>query len=208
MSNWLRIGLYGFVHFVQLFTAALTIGGIADQARYGPSAVCLLYIQDYQDDPNNTGYYLFSASSTSCSGVIGLAAVGLLLALGMGGVSLYYIVRSEFRAVRLIFGMAVVATVYTLMSLVMAVVGTVGVSHTCQEFTGAGYSCATIFTGGFFEADTQTTYTKSLAVIQMSVVASWFCFISWAAYAFLEFLHLLPVEYNLHYIPTAWNIRN
>ncbi|KAI9342066.1 hypothetical protein DFJ73DRAFT_843066 [Zopfochytrium polystomum] len=189
MSNWLRIGLYGGLHFVQLFTSLLTLGGIADQARYGPSKVCILFIEDYRDDVNNPGYYLFSANSTSCSGIMGLAAAGMILALVIGGVSLYYIIRSEFRAVRLIFGMAILAAGYTAIAFIMAVVAAAGIDHTCKQFQGAGFSCGTIFTGGFFETDTQSTFTKNLGVIQMSVVSAWFCFASWAAYTALEFLN-------------------
>lgn len=189
MSNWLRIGLYGGIHFVQLFTSLLTLGGIADQARYGPSNICILFITDYRDDKNNPGYFLFAANSTSCSGIMGLAAAGLILSLVIGSISLYYIIRSEFRAVRLIFGMAVLSAAYTLMSFIMAVVAAAGISETCGQFQGQGFSCSTIFTGGFFETDTQKTFQKNLGVIQLSVVSAWICFASWAAYTALEFLN-------------------
>ncbi|KAJ3113202.1 hypothetical protein HDU96_003636 [Phlyctochytrium bullatum] len=189
MSNWLRIGLYGGLHFVQLFTSLLTLGGIADQARYGPSNICILFIEDYQMDKSNPGYYLFSANSSACGGIIGLAAIGLVLALAIGGLSLYYIVRAEFRAVRLIFGMAVVAAVFTLLAIVEASIATAGINKTCSQFTSQGFQCSTVFSGGFFETDTQKTFGKSLGVINMAVVSAWFNAISWGAYAVLEFLN-------------------
>ncbi|KAJ1566786.1 hypothetical protein HK405_008411 [Cladochytrium tenue] len=120
---------------------------------------------------------------------MGLAALGMIFALLVGGTSLYYIIRSEFRAVRLIFGMAIVSAGYTLMAFIMAVVAAVGLSHTCQQFQGEGFNCATIFSGGFFETDTAQTYTKSVGTVQMAVASAWFCFASWAAYSALEFLN-------------------
>ncbi|KAJ3013507.1 UNVERIFIED_CONTAM: hypothetical protein HDU68_000647 [Siphonaria sp. JEL0065] len=188
-SNWLRIGLYGGIHGLQLLSAIIVLAGIADQARYGPSSICILYIQDYKQDTQNPGYYLFNANSSACSGIMGLSAASMLLALIIGSASLYYIVRAEFRAVRLIFGMAVIAIVETLIAFLMAVVATIGINTTCGQFQGANFSCSTIFSGGFFEQETSLTYPKSLGVVNLAVASSWFCFISWAAYAALEVLN-------------------
>ncbi|KAJ3416179.1 hypothetical protein HDV05_002824 [Chytridiales sp. JEL 0842] len=167
----------------------MVLGGIADQARYGPSRICILFIEEYMQDPQNLGLYLFSANSSACSGIIGLASAGLLFALLIGSVSLYYIIRSEFRAVRLIFGMALTSALYTVIALIMAAVATAGINRTCSEFQSEGFSCSTIFTGGFFESNTQQTYSKSLGIINMSVVSAWFCFVSWACYTALEWLN-------------------
>ncbi|KAI9331613.1 hypothetical protein BDR26DRAFT_1010912 [Obelidium mucronatum] len=188
-SNWLRIGLYGGIHGLQLLSAIIVLAGIADQARYGPSSICILYIQDYKQDSMNPGYYLFNANSSACSGIMGLSAASMLLALIIGAASLYYIVRAEFRAVRLIFGMAVIAVVETLVAFLMAIIATIGINTTCGQFSSAGFSCGTIFSGGFFEQETSLTYPKSLGVVNLAVAASWFCFISWAAYAALEVLN-------------------
>ncbi|KAJ3316366.1 hypothetical protein HDU76_001862 [Blyttiomyces sp. JEL0837] len=189
LSNWLRIGLYGGIHFIQLFTSILTLGGIADQARYGPSKVCLLFIEDYQTSKDTAGYYLFTANSSACSGIIGLATAGMLLSILIGGISLFYIVRSEFRAVRLIFGMAVLSAIYTVMALIMAIVSSAGLNKTCTEFkNGGGFACDTIFNTGFFEGATDQTYKKNLGTVQAAVASAWFCFISWVAYTALEFL--------------------
>ncbi|KAJ3023430.1 UNVERIFIED_CONTAM: hypothetical protein HDU68_008619 [Siphonaria sp. JEL0065] len=163
------IGLYGGIHGLQLLSAIIVLAGIADQARYG--------------------YYLFNANSSACSGIMGLSAASMLLALIIGSASLYYIVRAEFRAVRLIFGMAVIAIVETLIAFLMAVVATIGINTTCGQFQGANFSCSTIFSGGFFEQETSLTYPKSLGVVNLAVASSWFCFISWAAYAALEVLN-------------------
>ncbi|KAJ3377796.1 hypothetical protein HDU84_008199, partial [Entophlyctis sp. JEL0112] len=188
-SNWLRIGLYGGIHFLQLLSAIVVLAGIADQARYGPSSICILYIQDYKQDSQNPGYYLFNANSSSCSGIMGLSAASMLLALIIGGASLYYIVRAEFRAVRLIFGMAVIAIIETLIAFLMAIVATIGINTTCGQFAGAGFSCNTIFNGGFFEQETSLTYPKNLATVNAAVGMAWICFLSWAAYAGLEVLN-------------------
>ncbi|KAJ3409239.1 hypothetical protein HDU80_002106 [Chytriomyces hyalinus] len=188
-SNWLRIGLYGGIHALQLLTAIITLAGIADQARYGPSGICILYIQDYKVDQANPGYYLFNANSSACSGIMGLSAASMLLALIIGAASLYYIVRAEFRAVRLIFGMAVISIVETLIAFLMAIIATIGINTTCNQFVQAGFSCGTIFSGGFFEQETTATYPKSLGVVNAAVVSSWICCLSWAAYAALEVLN-------------------
>ncbi|KAJ3112820.1 hypothetical protein HK100_002208, partial [Physocladia obscura] len=188
-SNWLRIGLYGGIHALQLLSAIVVLAGIADQARYGPSSICILYIQDYKQDSQNPGYYLFNANSSACSGIMGLSAASMLLALIIGAASLYYIIRAEFRAVRLIFGMAVIAIVETLISFLMAIVATIGINTTCGQFAGAGFSCSTIFSGGFFEQETSLTYPKTLGTINAAVAFSWICCLSWAAYAALEVLN-------------------
>ncbi|KAJ3135372.1 hypothetical protein HK100_002815 [Physocladia obscura] len=170
-------------------SAIIVLAGIADQARYGPSSICILYIQDYKQDSQNPGYYLFNANSSACSGIMGLSAASMLLALIIGAASLYYIIRAEFRAVRLIFGMAVIAIVETLISFLMAIVATIGINTTCGQFAGAGFSCSTIFSGGFFEQETSLTYPKTLATINAAVAFSWICCLSWAAYAALEVLN-------------------
>ncbi|KAJ3121450.1 hypothetical protein HK101_006744 [Irineochytrium annulatum] len=189
MSNWSRIGLYGGLHFVQLITAILALGGIADQARYGPSNICILFIEDYQNDVANPGYFLFSANSAACSGIMGLAIGGMILALAIGGLSLYYIVRAEFRAVKLIFAMALIAGAYTCAAIVMASIATAGITSTCKQFQSFGFGCSTVFSGGFFETDTQKTYAKNLNTINMAVASAWICATSWLAYAVLEFLN-------------------
>jgi hypothetical protein len=118
-----------------------------------------------------------------------LSAAGMVLAILVGTTSLYYIIRSEFRVVRLIFGMFILSAGYTLLSLIMAMVAAIGISTTCNQFTSAGFACSTVFSGGFFETDTNSVYVKNLGTIIMSVVASWFCFAAWGAYTFLEYLN-------------------
>ncbi|KAJ3192741.1 hypothetical protein HDU67_005358 [Dinochytrium kinnereticum] len=71
----------------------------------------------------------------------------------------------------------------------MAAIATAGVAKTCNQFQSQSFQCSTVFTGGFFETDTQKTFGKSLGVINMAVASAWFCAISWGSYAVLEFLN-------------------
>ncbi|KAI9204391.1 uncharacterized protein BJ171DRAFT_581969 [Polychytrium aggregatum] len=172
------------IHFVQLICAAILTGGIAEQAQYGPSNTCLLFISNYQRVTNT--HYLFTAISPSCSFVVAIGAIGIILSLVLGAGSLFFLFRNESRAGRVILVFFVISTIYSILLLVASSVASAGIRTTCGFLEQSGTSCDAIFAGGFFE-DTDQTYIKNLTTVYAAIGAGWFGLIVWIAYTVIEF---------------------
>lgn len=80
---------------------------------------------------------------------------------------------------------AIIATVWTFISLIMAIVVATGVSQTCSEFEKAG-TCDSILAQGFFVDTMNKIYPKNLTTIRAVVGAGWVNLILWGLYAGYE----------------------
>ncbi|KAJ3281144.1 hypothetical protein HK104_000182 [Borealophlyctis nickersoniae] len=178
---------WGMLYLFLLIVGSIFTGAIADQARYGPSRVCLLYIKDYKLENDNT--YSFDAKSPACGYVVGMGAVGIILAAVLGAAALWFQIKGELRARRVILVYAATSTLYTFLVFVAACIATVGIKTTCEQLEAPqkNIDCATIFAHGFFLDDTSKNYGKNLATVYAGVSASWLLVMSWAAYSAFEF---------------------
>ncbi|KAJ3323245.1 hypothetical protein HDV06_002012 [Boothiomyces sp. JEL0866] len=179
----LVIGAWAVATFISM---AIFTGGAADQLEFGLGGICLLFVENYHIAESISGKpWVFDAYSPSCSASVSIGSIGILLLIAITASRMYYLLRSEEPARNVILGLAIIATVWTFISLIMAIVVAAGVSQTCSQFEKAG-SCGSILAQGFFVDTMNQIYPKNLTTINAVVGAGWVDFILWGLYAGYE----------------------
>ncbi|KAI9204390.1 uncharacterized protein BJ171DRAFT_581968 [Polychytrium aggregatum] len=178
-----RIVLAMLVHLVQFLCAAIFLGGIADQAQFGPNNQCLLFISNFNRTINS--HFTFSATSLSCSYIILVGSVGVVLSLIFGVGTLYFLSREASRAARVILAYAATSTIFSLLLLVAASLGSIGIRWTCGYLEQSGVQCASVFASGFTE-NNGSAIPKNLGTINAAIGAGWFGLLVWVLFALLE----------------------
>ncbi|KAJ3078008.1 hypothetical protein HK102_004802 [Quaeritorhiza haematococci] len=184
MARFGNLASYGALHLVQFISCAIFAGGIWDQGTYGPSKVCLLHINDYGQLDNQ---YVFQAVSSSCAASLGIGLLGVILSLVFAGIALYLTAKDIQPTRKYTLIAFVVSAIMSLILFIGAIVATDGVAKTCSQINTSGAACSFIFQQGFFEKDNRTLYSKNLTTIIAAVGAGWVAFLSWIAFAFVEF---------------------
>ncbi|TPX68736.1 hypothetical protein SpCBS45565_g02916 [Spizellomyces sp. 'palustris'] len=175
---------WGALYLVLLVVAAIFTGGISDQAQFGPSHVCLLFVGNYHEEG---GVRLFDADSPACGVAVGVGILGILLSIILGGTLLYFLAKDQARAKRVILAFAVVATMYTLVALVASSLVTAGLKKSCEEFEKAqgDAGCGIVFSYGFFTPGVGQE-TKNLGTVKAAASAGWILVLGWLGYAGAE----------------------
>ncbi|KAJ3048319.1 hypothetical protein HK097_010679, partial [Rhizophlyctis rosea] len=156
---------WGAFYLYLLILASILTGGVADQARYGPSNVCLLYVKDYHVSSGDT--FSFNATSPACSWVVGFGTITILLTLLLGLTSLFYLLTHQPRSRPVILAFASLATFTTFILFISAAVTSAGIKQTCSELEAPnhGLKCETLFANGFFVDETKKLYGKDLKTV-------------------------------------------
>ncbi|KAI8918543.1 hypothetical protein DFJ77DRAFT_455984 [Powellomyces hirtus] len=181
-----RTVAWAALYLILFILAGIFTGGLYFQAQYGSANVCLLFVDDYR---GQDGSWTFQASSPACGIVIGIGALGLILAFLLGGCALYFLVTGQARAKRVIQAFALVATMFVLVMLVAASVTTAGVNKTCTaiESGAADKSCENTFNKGFYAVDgSNELEAKNLGTVRAAVSAGWLLVLGWGGYAAAE----------------------
>ncbi|KAJ3273338.1 hypothetical protein HDV01_004555 [Terramyces sp. JEL0728] len=173
------IGAWAIATFVSM---AIFTGGAADQLQFGLGGICLLFVENYHKVGDQ---WLFDAYSPSCSASVSIGAIGILILIALACGRMYYLVRSEEPSRNVIMAFAIIASVLTFISLIMAFVVTFGISQTCSQFEKAG-SCGSILAQGFFVDTLDNIYPKNLTTIRAVEGAAWVDFVLWGSYAGYE----------------------
>lgn len=86
---------------------------------------------------------------------------------------------------------AILSSIYTLLCLVGAITGSVGLSKTCSQFESvSGGSCGSVFSTGFlYNGDTRTTYVLSLGVTLAAINSCWILAVAFFVYSGLEWVN-------------------
>ncbi|KAL2915087.1 hypothetical protein HK105_205411 [Polyrhizophydium stewartii] len=208
-AHLIHFALLAVLFLVQLIASAVLLGGIADQARYGPKDTCLLFISNYHQEST---IYVFQARSSTCTNLIALGAGSLVLTIPVAIVSLFYaskatpkmllpsgavsaaapaqlsawMLEGKPRAVAMC--LAVLASISAFMCATGAIAGWVGLAQSCREFESVpGATCAETFEHGFFhDSDPSVTYVKNMHTVAAAVTAAWVMLGTWAVTVALE----------------------
>ena len=131
--------------------------------------------------------FIFDSFSPSCGASIAAGSIGLILIFGLIGTRVYYIRKNEEPSRNVILTLAVIASVWTGITFIMACIFSSGLSQTCAQFTSnSGKSCGAVFGDGFFANVTNIVYKKNINTINAVLGTSWVVFIGFACYAAYE----------------------
>ncbi|TPX66372.1 hypothetical protein SpCBS45565_g04491 [Spizellomyces sp. 'palustris'] len=186
LQLWVQLAALCALHIVQLISAAIFVGGIADQAEYGPR-ICLLFVSNYRNEGTE---FIFEAESGACHFAVGVGSVGIVLALIALVSTLYYYLNAT-RTVRtktVALVSAIVSSLYAILLLITVSIVSVGLTNTCRQFENVqGHSCSEVFaTGFFYEGIVERLYRKNLSVVWIAVSAGWISVGTWALYSIVE----------------------
>ena len=170
-----------------LISLSVLIGGVADQLTFG-SNVCLLYIENYHEEPQ-VGW-IFDTYSPMCHSIVSVGSIGLFLLFTIGLLRGYFLYKSEEPSRNVILALMWTAVVWTVVSLVFAIILTTGIDKTCQQFEKRNRSCGSIFGDGFFVNDKKDVYRKNIDTVYAASGAGWAVTLFWALYAYYEYVAL------------------
>ena len=179
-----KLVIFGCWFLSLMISLSVYVGGIASQLTFG-SDVCLLYIENYRDQ---TGVgWIFDTYSPTCGASVTFGSLALILLFAITLFRGYFLYRDQEPSRQVILSLFVITAVWTLVSIVMALILSLGISKTCQEFEKRGRSCGAIFGDGFYVNDKGDVYRKNIDTVYASNGAGWVVCLFWGLYAAFEY---------------------
>ena len=166
-----------------MISLSVYVGGISSQLQFG-NDVCLLYVENYREVNNS---WIFDTYSPTCGASVTFGSLALILLFAIAIFRGYFLYKSEEPSRNVILGLFVISVGWTLVSIIMAIILSMGISKTCQEFEKRGRSCGAIFGDGFFVNEKNDVYHKNIDTVYASNGAGWVVCIFWAMYAAFEY---------------------